>query len=182
MEAWQTILALGGEFTKSGAIPSSIKNKEQLAVILLAGKEAGIGAVESLGAFYICNGKVTMYGASVLAQLRRAGYKIKWGKCDAKEVSLTLTAPDGDQHTEFYTWEQALKTGQTTKEPWVKYPVNMLRFKCLGNATRFFAPETTYGHYIREEMDGADVPDDVKAIEAEITEPTEGITEAENKE
>lgn len=152
VDTWQTIMGLSAHLSESKALPTFIQNPAQLTMVLLAGKEAGLGAIESLNSFYICNGKLSMYGSAVLTQLKRAGYSVKWGKCDMKEVSLNIKAPDGTEHTETYTMEQAVKTGQTGKEPWQKYPINMLRFKCLGNAVRFFAPETTYGHYMTEDI------------------------------
>jgi hypothetical protein len=165
MTAWQQVMTMAEVLKDSKALPSSIQNQAQLAMVLLSGKEAGMGAMESLNSYYIVNGKVTIYGAAVMAQLRRAGYRVKWGKCDAKEVALTLISPSGDEHNESYTMEQAVKAGNTSKEVWQKYPVNMLRYKCLGNACRFFAPEVLYGHYIREEMDGNAAP---VAIDAEV--------------
>ena len=166
VDTWQTIMALSAHLSESKALPSFIQNPAQLTMVLLAGKEAGLGAIEALNSFYIVNGKLTIYGSAVLTQLKRAGYSVKWGKCDIKEVSLTLKAPDGTEHTETYTMAEAVKTGQTSKEVWQKYPVNMLRFKCLGNAARFFAPETIYGHYMTEDVTGGTV-ETVNAIDIE---------------
>jgi hypothetical protein len=175
VDTWQTIMALSAHLSESQALPAFIKNPAQLTMVLLAGKEAGLGAIESLNSFYICNGKLTIYGSAVLTQLKRAGYSVSWGKCDMKEVSLTIKAPDGTEHKESYAMEQAIKTGQTGKEVWQKYPVNMLRWKCLGNATRFFAPETTYGHYMTEDVTGGTVETVATIeIEPETIKPPEG--------
>ncbi len=175
---WAQVMAISKELSESKALPECIKNPDQLTMVLLAGKESGLGAMESLNAFYIVNGKITMYGAAVISQLKRSGYRLKWGECDIKKVSVTIISPDGDEHTESYTMEQGVKTGQTGKEPWQKYPINMLRWRALGNAVRFFCPEVIYGHYIKEDIEAS--PDEAREIDAEINEINPSAT-ADNK-
>ncbi|MCK9601466.1 MAG: recombinase RecT [Sphaerochaeta sp.] len=166
--SWEAVMSISKHLSESKALPACIQNASQLTMVLLAGKECGMGAMESLNAFYIVNGKITVYGSAVLSQLKRAGYKVKWGKCDAKEVSVKIISPDGDEHDEAFTMEQAVKTGQTGKEPWQKYPVNMLRWKCLGNAVRFFCPEVIYGHYMKEDIEAT--TQEAEAIDVTVTE------------
>jgi len=153
-QAWAQIEALTAKLQGSGALPNSIKNSSQLAMVLLAGYEAGMTPMESINSYYIVNGKVTIWGSAVLVQLRRAGYKIKWLKTDDKIASLELVTPDGrDKHEETYTIEEAKASGLTGKDTWIKYPKQMLRHKAIAQAVRFFCPEVLGGFYMKEEVE-----------------------------
>lgn len=136
-----------------GALPDSIKNGGQLMMVLLAGNEAGMSAMQAINSFYIVNGKVTIWGAAVITQLKRSGFKLNWGVCDDTQANVTITAPDGTQHSECYTYAEATAAGLTRKDTWLKYRKNMLRWKAVGNAVRFFCPEVLSGHYLKEELE-----------------------------
>ena len=153
-EAWTQIKEMGNELINSQALPNTIKNPAQLCMVFLAGYEFGLSAMESLNAFYIVNGKLTIYGSSVISQLKRSGFDVEWGKCDENETNVTITDPKGKKHSERYTFEEALNAGITNKDNWIKYRKNMLRWKAVGNAVRFFCPEVLSGFYIKEDIEG----------------------------
>lgn len=159
-EKWQAIMQISEELSKSKALPTSIQNPAQLTMVLLAGREAGMGVIESLNSHYIVNGKITVYGSAVLTQLRRAGYRVRWGECTDKSATVTIIAPNGDENTETYTMAEAVKAGNTGKAVWAQHAKSMLRWKALAANVRFFAPETTYGHYLTEDIDEKTVRDD----------------------
>lgn len=167
-EKWAQIMSISEELSKSKALPASIQNPAQLTMVLLAGKESGMGVIESLNAYYIVNGKITIYGQATLVQLKRAGYKVKWGQCDDKTATVTIIAPDESDNTETYTMAEAVKGGQTGKDVWQKYAKSMLRWKALAANIRFFCPEVLHGHYVKEDFDA---PNSV--ADAEFSEPTE---------
>jgi hypothetical protein len=120
-ENWQAITAISEELSKSKALPASIQNPAQLTMVLLAGKESGMGVIESLNSYYIVNGKITIYGQAVLIQLKRAGYRVKWGQCDEKSATSTILHPDGSESTETFTVAEAVKAGNTGKDVWQKH-------------------------------------------------------------
>jgi len=148
-----TIDAMVEKYAKSGALPSSIQNAAQLHMVMMAGFEAGMRPMESLNAFYIVNGKLTMYGDAVIRQLKKSSYKIAWKESTDKVSTVVLTDKDGNEHEETYTWEEAVKAGLTTKKgPWQTDPKSMMRWKCIGRAIRFFCPEVLGGtQYLKEE-------------------------------
>lgn len=152
-EKWGAIMQISEELSKSKALPACIQNPAQLTMVLLAGRESGMGVIESLNAYYIVNGKITIYGQAVLSQLKRAGYSVKWGTCDDKSATVTIAAPDGSSNTETYTFEEAQKAGQTTKPVWTQHRKSMLRWKALAANVRFFCPEVLYGHYLTEDIE-----------------------------
>ena len=173
-QSWESIQTIAEKLKDSKALPSFIDNPGKLVMVLLAGKEAGMGAVEALNSFYIVNGKLTIYGAATLSQLKRAKFAVRWGECSDKIASVTIIAPDKSEHTEVYTIEEAQLAGNMNKnEVWRKYPKNMLRWKALGAAVRFFCPEVLNGYYVREEMDGNGAPTEVIDVESTTEEGTD---------
>jgi hypothetical protein len=153
-EAWRQIKEMGSELISSQALPSTIKNPAQLCMVFLAGYEYGMSAMESLNAFYIIDGKLTIYGSSVVAQLKRNGFKVQWGLCDTQEANVTIIDPEGNENIEKYTFAEAQAAGLTAKRNWVTHRKNMLRWRCVGNAVRFFCPEVLSGFYLKEEIEG----------------------------
>lgn len=151
--AWAQINEMAAKLSASGALPPSIKNGAQLGMVFLAGFEAGMTPMESVQSFYIVNGRVTIFGDAVPRQLKRAGYKVTWNVVSAEEASVTITAPDGQTYTESFTIEEAKQAGLLSKDNWIKYPKDMLRWKCLGRAVRFFCPEVLFGTYIKEDIE-----------------------------
>lgn len=152
-QAWLQIEALTAKLQSSGALPNSIKNGSQLAMVFLAGYEAGMTPMESINSFYIVNGKVTIWGSAVLVQLRRAGFKLKWLESTDKIASVRITSPDDETHEETYTIEEAKASGLLGKDTWTKYPKEMLRHKAIGRGVRFFCPEVLAGFYLKEEIE-----------------------------
>jgi len=174
VETWKRIMDISGHLAESKALPSFIQNPAQLTMVLLAGKEAGMGPVEALNSYYIVNGKVVIYGQATLTQLKRAGFKVKWGDCDPRKATVTIISPDGCENTETYTMEEAVDTGQTGKAVWKQHPKSMLRWKALGANIRFFCPEVLNGHYVKEDIDSSgEVPEPTIDVEP-ITNPDSG--------
>jgi len=152
-EAWTQIEGMSAKLIQSKALPVTITNAAQLMMVFLAGYEYGMSAMESLNAFYIVDGKITIYGSAVVAQLKRNGFKVKWGACDDNEANVVIIDPDGEEHGEKYTYAEAMKSGLGTKRNWVSYRKNMLRWKAVSNAVRFFCPEVLSGFYLKEEIE-----------------------------
>lgn len=171
-EALEQINALVEKLAKSKAIPTWVQNTEQLLMCVLAGREAGIGPMEALNSYFLVNGKFTMYGSAVIAQLKRHGYKLRWSDCTDQSATVTLVSPDGDEHTETYTMKEAVLAGNASTNPvWKKYPKRMLQWKAVGGAIRLFCPEVLNSAYVREEMDGNAAPTEAgDIIDATATE------------
>ena len=163
---WQVMTAMANTFISSGSVPSSIVNAAQMIMVFQAGFEAGMQPVESLQAFYIVNGKITMYGDAVTSQIIKAGHTIEWGECDDKKASVTITRVDNNKSmTGSFTIEQAEKRGLFTTAQgnknvfWEKYPENMLKYKALGTIVDFIVPDALRGVSVKEIIE-ADLGDD----------------------
>lgn len=154
---WQVMTAMAQTFITSGALPDSIKNAAQLIMVMQAGYEAGMQPLESINAFYIVNGKITMYGDAVTAQVIKHGHIVEWGTCDGTEAEVTITRKDnGKSMTGKFTIAMANERGLTTYSDgrpnafWKKYPANMLKYKALGEIVDFIVPDALHGAPIKE--------------------------------
>lgn len=151
---WQQIEEVSARLIKSQALPSTIANASQLTMVLMAGYEAGMKPMESLNAYYIVNGRLTIYGDAVIRQLKRADYKVKWGEVNDKSATVTIISKDGEEQTETYTMEDAKAAGVLNKVPWKNHPKDMMRWKAIARAVRFFCPEVLGGvQYFKEEAE-----------------------------
>ena len=167
---WQVMQAMANTFISSGAVPASIQNAAQMIMVFQAGYEAGMQPVEALNAFYIVNGKITMYGDAVTSQIIKAGHTIEWGKCDGDEAEVTITRGDNQKSmTGEFTIEMARNKGLFTTAKggenvfWKKYPENMLKYKALGLIVDFIVPDALRGVSIKETIE-ADMGDDVPTV------------------
>jgi len=150
---WNTIGIMAQTFLQSGALPVAFKNPAQVVMVLQAGREAGLKPVESLNSFYFVNGKLTMYGQRLIAQVIKAGYMIEWGECNETTANVKISREDRGSNEKTYTLAEAQKKGLTKNIVWSKYPENMLRFKAFGLCARFFCPEALDGFYAKEEIE-----------------------------
>ena len=159
---WQVMTAMANTFISSGALPDSIKNAAQLIMVFQAGFEAGMQPLESINAFYIVNGKVTMYGDAVSSQIIKHGHTMEWGICDDQTAEVTITRGDnGKSMTGKFTMAKAIERGLTTYSDgrknvfWQKYPENMLKYKALGSIADFIVPDALHGAPIKEDIEGS---------------------------
>ena len=169
---WQVMTAMATTFISSGAVPDSIKNAAQMIMVFQAGYEAGMQPVEALNAFYIVNGKITMYGDAVTAQVIKHGHTVEWGTCDGTQASVTITRGDnGKSMTGTFTIELAKQRGLTTynngdaNKFWAKFPANMLKYKALGEIVDFIVPDALHGAPIKEVIE-ADIDPVIASVVA----------------
>lgn len=150
-ETWRTMTIVAQTFVQSGAMPKSMDTVPKVIVALQAGKEAGMQPLEAINSFYFVNGKVNIYGEMAIAQVLRAGHKIKWGECNATTASLTITRGDsGESMSATFTMEMARARGLTSNQVYTKYPENMLKFKAFNSIAKFFVADALHGVPIKE--------------------------------
>ena len=138
-----------------GMIPRAyLGNPGKILACVLAGQELGVGPMASLRAFHIVEGKPVASYDFWIARLRAAGYRVEWPELSTERVTLRLTSPAGETHTE--TWDKARATAAglwNGKDPWRKYPQTMLQARCVATAGRAFAGEVMFGCYEADEAD-----------------------------
>jgi hypothetical protein len=149
------------KFITSNALPKGIANTGQLIMILQAGMERGMKPMESINSFYIVNGKVTLYGEMAIAKVLEAGHDVEWGECNDETATVTITRGNtGKSMTVTFTMAEAIRKGLTKsnsgmpKDPWVKFPGNMLRFKAFSMCAKFHVPDALRNTPIKEDIEG----------------------------
>jgi len=179
---WQSMKAMSDVFITSGALPNTIKNAAQLMLVLQAGYEAGLQPVDSINSMYIVNGKVVMYGDTVISQVHKAGHKIIWGECTDEKAEVTIERGDnGEKLSGTATIAEARKAGVVDKsQAWQKYPKRMLKYKAFAETAHFIVPDALKGIGIAEEFEGVEEEKAAgviikKAGEKSLTEALENV-------
>src|SRR5690606_7608992 len=90
--------AAGALKNARGLLPEALKSEGEIVAVLLAGQELGLPPMAALRGLQVVRGKVIVSYDTMIALLRRAGYRIEWLVSTATEARLRLTAPDGTQH------------------------------------------------------------------------------------
>jgi len=151
--AWEGINLMAKTFHGSGALPRSLDSAPKVIMALQAGKEAGMQPLEALSAFAPINGKMTMYGDAVIAQVAKAGHSITWGKCDKTTATVTIKRCDNKKEmTETWTIEDA-KEANIFKNVWLNHPRRMLKYKAFAEVAHFLVPDALKGVIVREFAD-----------------------------
>lgn len=156
---------------KSGFFQKNIKSPEAALVIMLAGRELGIGPMESLRSIYIVNGQATIMSGLMAAMIWQKGHAYCIDESTDKVCQITFTRSNGQTYTHSFTHADAAKAGLAGKAIWKQYEKAMLFNRCMSAGARVFMPDVTRKLYTPEEM-GAPVTvsesGDV-VIDAEVT-------------
>lgn len=135
----------------SSLLPQALRGKPaDVLVTVMYGREMGLTPMQSIQGIYVVNGRPTCAGKLLLAQVRRAGHKVKLTG-DAKAARCVITRNDDPEpHVEDFTWSDAERAKLTGKDVWKQWPQNMLRWRALSNAVNFTCPEVAMGFEITE--------------------------------
>lgn len=152
-----------------GFIPTHLKNPGQVAAVVLAGQELGIGPMAAMRGLFLIEGKVGLDASLIGALMRKAGVRMTWAKSDDTEAVLHCER-DGLTHDETFTIEDAKRAGLAGKDVWKKYPKSMLRARATSGAARAFCADVFYGAvYTPDEVQDARQTPESKPTLASIT-------------
>jgi len=189
---WQAMTVVAQEFHRGGALPESVKNPQQLLMVLQAGYEAGMQPIEAINSYYFVRGKLALYGEMAIALVSRQGHTVEFIDCDATKATCKITRKDnGRSLSSTFTMAEAkarkLDMGRDgIKDVWLKFPENMLKFKAFHMTAKFIVPDAFHGVPIKEELEDAQpikaelVPDNEQTIEYEAvtTRPRKTLDQA----
>lgn len=151
---WAIMTAMANTFIASKALPKSIENAPQLMMVMQAGFEAGMQPLQAINSFYFVNGKLSMYGDAVIAQVMRAGHKVEFYDCNDKTASCRITRGDNGQVMETtFTMEMVKARGLDRNPVFKTNPENMLKFKAFHMNAKFIAPEAVRNMQIKEVLE-----------------------------
>lgn len=153
VEQFASTLHLAAALVKSGFLPKAINTPEKAVAVMLAGKEMGIGPMLALRSINIIDGKPVVSADLQLARFKANGGRAMFTHLDAMHATLHLKHPNGDEHTESFTMEDAKAAGLTTKQNWRQFPKAMLRSRVITAGLKSIGYEPTCGIYDPDEAD-----------------------------
>lgn len=149
-------LQLAKVLVASRLLPRAITTPEQAFTIILAGKELGLTAMQSMRTIHVIEGKPTLAADLQVALVKRSqscGY-FRLVKSDANVATYETRRGDDPEPTRLsFTIEDAQRAQLTSKDNWKKYPAAMLRARCASALARAVYPELVMGVYDPDEME-----------------------------
>jgi hypothetical protein len=167
------MMQLAQHLVTTGFLPVAVKTPAQAVAIILTGKELGLGPMQSLRSIYIVQGKPALAADLQLALFKRAGGKSVFKELTTEKAVLWLKHPNGDEHTETFTMQDAQAARVAGKDTWKQFPKAMLRSRVITAGLKSVGFEPTTGVYDPEEL-GAEVVPDEAARGVEVEAPSGG--------
>lgn len=150
---WQEMKEQANVLVRSGFLPPSIKNGEQALSVALAGKELGIGFMESIRSINVIQGKPTVSPQLMLALANRTkeleDIEIK---STNDKTTVTVKRRGRKSHTNEFGIPEATELGLMGKDNYKKQPKTMFLWRALAANLRVTFPDAVSGLYTPEEL------------------------------
>lgn len=153
---WTGELRGASMLLKSGLIPKDIKTAEAAMFCILAGRDLGLSAVQSLRSIRPIQGKLELSADVQLGLFNRSGGKFRWIKLDNTLAELELHAPwMTAPHISKFGVEEAKRADLMSNPMYRKYPVQMFRSRAITSGLKDIGFLATAGIYAPGEISGA---------------------------
>lgn len=152
---------LASQLVKSGLLGRSVQRPEAAFAVILAGRELGLTAMQSLRSIHIIEGKPTL-SADLMAALVKRSPRCKYFRLvkSTPTIATYATDRDGEGMTEMsFTIDDAKTAGVTNKNNWKTYPAAMLRARCIAQLARAVYPDLLMGIYEEDEISTSTMPE-----------------------
>jgi hypothetical protein len=178
-EAMDTAYKLADAMCSTALVPAIYRGKPQDGTAaILYGAELGLNPIQSLQQIFVVHGTPSIYSRTMVALLKRKGYKI-WTEASTDDaVTVIGESPDGTAESSTWTLARAEKAGYVPtidpktgnfalnsnskligNEKYLKDPQAMLYAKAAAEVCRKLAPDVLLGiAFSREEMELEDHP------------------------
>lgn len=156
-ETYADLMALAKELCTTGFLPQAVKTPAQAVAIIMTGRELGLGPMQSLRSICIIQGKPELAADLQLSIFHRDGGRSKWLALTEQKAALWLRHPNGDEHTETFTIEDARRAGLAGGQNWIKYPKAMLRSRAITAGLKSVGFEPLAGAYAPGEIGGPEI-------------------------
>jgi hypothetical protein len=150
------LVHMGDQLRRTGFLPSHIKDGVSFAAIVLMGRELGMGTMAACRKLQVIKGTVTERADSQLARFKSCGGRGHFKELTEAKAVLWLKHPNGDEHTETFTLEDAKRAGLASNDNYAKHPKAMLRSRAITAGLKSVGWEGAVGIYDPDEM--ADIP------------------------
>lgn len=137
-DAITATMTMAKALVASRLTPRGLDTPEKAFYVIMKGRELGVPPIRSLERIHIIEGKCCMAAELMLERFRGRGGKSKWldDKADRTRAELWIRCPNGDEHTEVFTMEDAKAAGLAGKDNWRKWPKSMLRARAIAQGLR----------------------------------------------
>lgn len=154
---WNVMKEQAAVMIKSGFLPYGIKTEAQAISLGLAGKELGIGFMESIRSIHVIQGKPTISPQLMLALARRTGLLVDFQvKEEATKARVMLKRKGQSEFWCEFGDKEAKEMGLINKDNYRKQKGTMFLWRAISKAMRFVFPDVLLGMYQPEEL-GADI-------------------------
>jgi hypothetical protein len=140
---------------KSGLALMDNPTPEKVIVVMAAGAELGLSAMQSIRSFHIICGKLSP-SADLVAALAKRSPQCEYFMLteSTDEVATCETRRTGDPKPTVmsYTIDDARRAGLAGKGKWQSYPAQMLRARCKMALAREVYPDVAMGLYDEDEL------------------------------
>lgn len=185
VQAWGRLMAASGFFPDT-------RSEAQAAVKILAGRELGFTAMQSMIGFHVIDGKITASAHLMAHAVKRSGkydYRVRQHSADCCRIEFFQKTAEGweslgdSQFTEADAVQAGLgeRSLRSPEKPsnWEKYPRNMLFSRAMSNGIAWYCPDVFDTRVytpdeIRPDLDLTS-DGDVQDIEAIVVMPREPI-------
>lgn len=173
IDIYKEQLSLSEILAKSGMF-SDVKSQYQAFVKILAGKELGFSAIDSMTNIFFVKDRRGLTSSALAMLIKKSGkydYAIK--KLDEKECIISFYKITEKENIllgeSIFTTADAAKAGLINKDNWKNYPRNCLFARALANGIRWFTPDVVCGYAIEEfeELPAEEIKKDVIEITKE---------------
>lgn len=158
-QSLEQALSLATTLSKSGIIPDALRGKPaDVLVILMTGRELGIGPMQSLRGISVIKGKPVLSADLMVAQcLRHRGVCEFFRLVESTPtVARYQTKRVGSEPVDLaWSMEDARRAGLESSQNWRNHPAAMLRARCSSALARAVYPDLVGGIY--EESEGEEI-------------------------
>lgn len=154
----ESTLTTAKQLATSGLIPKALQGKPgDVLVVLLTGREFGLGPMQSLRGIHVVDGKAVMSADLIVGLCARERSVCEFFRLveSSGEVATYETKRAGHPTPAklSFTIKQAQAAGLTGKQNWRNYPDAMLRARCAAALARAVYPDLVAGVYDPDEME-----------------------------
>ena len=190
VDNYQLMVALAKKVFQSGLFPDSVNNEAQALVILLTGKELGIGPMASLRTIHVIDGKAGLAADLMVALVKKRGIgRFEYDRDQEKGYcKLTATRTDtGETYVAIWDRERVERSGINKgregkiKHNWAAHEPTQLKHRCDSEACRALWPDVILNLYTHEELDeikGVQILEAPEPSRTEAIKDTLGVKEA----
>jgi hypothetical protein len=160
VDSWAPMLPavgdLASKISSTSFVPKSLRGKPaETAACILAGREIGIGPMESLQKIHVVDGRPTMSAELMRSLVLRAGHEIRFATLTDDTVIAEGRRAGSETWTSVkWTIKDATRIGLASKQVWKQYPRQMLSARATSELCRLLFPDALGGiSYTPEDID-----------------------------